>query len=247
MKKIVFLIVSVLVAALSACGNDGGNSQNQEVPELLEVEINLPEGNPEIGEEITLEAYVSQGGEAVEDADEVKFEVLKQGETDSEMIEGEHQSDGNYTGKMIFETEGVYEVTAHVTARDMHNMPKKEVTVGNPSEATGSEDQKTEPHEHGHEEGIVVDLQSGLDMVVNEKTTLSVLIEEKGNPLTGARISFEIWKEGQEQHEFIDAAEDGNGIYHATKTFDSTGTHLINVHINTDSLHEHQLFSVTVN
>jgi hypothetical protein len=263
MKKIALLMAVLLVAVLGACGNAGENEQNQEVPEFLEVEIKLPEENLEVGAEINLEAYVSQGGEGVEDADEVKFEVLKQGDSESEMLEGEHQGEGIYTAKKKFEAEGVYAVTAHVTARDMHNMPKKELIVGNPSESAGSEDQETDSHEdshdtnsheddsdshgHGHEGDVVVDLQSGLDMVVNEDTELSVLIKEKGNPLTGAKIRFEIWKEGQEQHEFLDAAEAGNGIYHATKTFETTGTHLINVHINTDSLHEHQLFSVAVN
>lgn len=264
MKKIACLIAILLVAVLGACGNDGANDQNHEVPELLEVEINLPEENLQVGAEINLEAYVSQGGEAVEDASEVKFEVLKQGDPESEMLEGEHQGEGIYTAKKKFDAEGVYAVTAHVTARDMHNMPKKELIVGNPSESADSQDQETDSHEgthedhshdnsesnghgHDHEGNVVVDLQSGFDMVVKEETELSVLIKEKGNPLTGAKIRFEIWKEGQEQHEFIDAAEEGNGIYHATKTFDKTGTHLINVHINIENLHEHQLFSVSVN
>jgi YtkA-like len=266
MKKFGLLMVILLVTILGACGNDEENTQNQEVPEFLEVEINLPEENLEVGAVINLEAYVSQGGEAVEDADEVKFEVLKQDDTESEMLEGEHSGEGIYKAKKTFATEGVYSVTAHVTARDMHNMPKKELIVGNPTSAVPStEDQETDSHEeshdadadtedseahghgHGHEGDVVVDLQSGFDMVVNENTKLSVLIKQKGNPLTGAKISFEIWREGQEKHEFLDAAEDGNGIYHATKTFETTGTHLINVHVNTDSLHEHQLFSVTVN
>jgi len=258
MKKIAFLMSILLVVVLGACGNDEGNGQNQEVPEFLEVEINLPAENLEVGAEINLEAYVSQGGEAVEDADEVKFEVLKQGDAESEMLEGEHQGEGIYTAKKKFDAEGVYAVTAHVTARDMHNMTKKELIVGNPSESADSEDEgsgdhqdtsegEADSHGHEHEQVVVVDLQSGLDMIVNEETELSVLIKEKGNPLTGAKISFEIWKEGQEQHEFIDATEDGEGTYHATKTFDTTGTHLINVHINPDRLHEHQLFSVAVN
>jgi hypothetical protein len=263
MKKIALLMAVLFVSVLSACGNDEGNGQDQEVPEFLEVEINLPEENLEVGAEINLEAYVSQGGEAVEDADEVKFEVLRQGDAESEMFEAEHQGEGIYTAKKKFDADGVYAVTAHVTARDMHNMPKKDLIVGNPSESTDSKDQETDSHEgthddhsqeddsdshgHGHEGDIVVDLQSGLDMVVNEDTELSVLIKEKGNPLTGAKISFEVWKEGQEKHEFLDAAEAGNGNYLANKTFETTGTHLINVHINKDDLHEHQLFSVTVN
>jgi len=268
MKKLGLLMVILLVTVLGACGNNEENAKNQEVPEFLEVKIQLPEENLEVGAEINLEAYVSQGGEAVEDADEVKFEVLKQGDTESEMIEGEHQGKGIYFAKKKFDAEGVYSVTAHVTARDMHNMPKKELIVGDPTSAVpSSEDQETDSHEgshdadahdedseahghghgHGHEGDVVVELQSGFDMAVNENTKLSVLIKEKGKPLTGAKIRYEIWKEGQEKHEFLDAAEDGDGSYHATKTFDTTGTHLINVHINTESLHEHQLFSVTVN
>lgn len=257
MKKFTFVMGILLVMALAACGNDGESNQDAELPELLEVELNLPEENLEVGSDLALEAYVSQGGEAVEDANEVKFEVLKKGDTESEMLEAEHQGKGIYTVNKKFEAEGVYSVTAHVTARNMHNMPRKELVVGNPVEPEADTHEEHEEgansdahaHGHGHDHGepaVLVKLESGFDMVANESTDLSVLITEKDEPLTEATIRFEIWKEGQEKHEFIDATEAGDGVYQASKTFESAGNHLINVHINKGELHEHQLFSVTV-
>lgn len=256
MKKFTLLMGILLVMLLGACGNDEGSNQDDEIPALLEVELNLPEENLEVGAELNLEAYVSQGGEAVEDANEVKFEVLKKGDTESEMLEAEHQGEGIYTAKKKFDAEGIYSVTAHVTARNMHNMPKKELVVGNPTEPEADHEEEAHSHDetadsdsHGHVHGepvVMVELQSGFDMVAKESTDLSVLITEKEEPLTAATIRFEIWKEGQEQHEFIDATEAGDGVYQADKTFESAGNHLINVHINKGELHEHQLFSVTV-
>ncbi|SEM98619.1 YtkA-like [Mesobacillus persicus] len=254
MKKIIFLITIFVTVMISACSNGNQSEKEQELPALLEVDLRLPEEGLEPKTDITLEAYVSQGGEAVEDANEVKFEVLIQGETQSEMYPGEHQGEGIYTATMQVEDEGIYSVTAHVTARDMHNMPKKEMIVGNPDITAGDqEDDHTDSHDesdlhgHGHEKDLVVDLQSGFDMKVNENTELTVLINEKGHSLTGAEVRFEIWSEGQDEHEFIDAAEAGDGVYKAKKTFEKTGNHLINVHVNKGDLHEHQLFSVTVN
>lgn len=256
MKKFTLLMGILLVMLLGACGNDEGSNQDDEIPALLEVELNLPAENLEVGAELNLEAYVSQGGEAVEDANEVKFEVLNKGDTESEMLEAEHQGKGIYTANKKFDAEGIYSVTAHVTARNMHNMPKKELVVGNPTEPEVDHEEEAHSHDetadsdsHGHVHGepvVMVELQSGFDMVAKESTDLSVLITEKEEPLTAATIRFEIWKEGQEQHEFIDATEAGDGVYQADKTFESAGNHLINVHINKGELHEHQLFSVTV-
>ncbi|MBM4765058.1 FixH family protein [Bacillus sp. B15-48] len=133
MRKIVLLLMFLVMGIMVACGNDGQSSQQDiELPALLEVDLRLPEEKLEPGVEVLLEAYVSQGGEAVEDANYVRFETLKQGDEQSVQIDGEHQGDGIYTANMEFADEGVYSITAHVTARDMHNMPTKELVIGDP-------------------------------------------------------------------------------------------------------------------
>ncbi|WP_052948864.1 FixH family protein [Mesobacillus campisalis] len=153
MKKYVVLMLTILLF-LAGCGsNNDDSSQAGEVPEIIEVTILTPDSlNP--NEEVSLEAKVTQGDENVEDAAEVKFEVWKSGEDEREMLEAQHQSEGVYVVSKTFESEGVYNIVAHVTARDMHNMPKKEVTVGNPEagadrhEEEGHHDESESEHSH---------------------------------------------------------------------------------------------------
>lgn len=46
-----------------------------------------------------------------------------------EKVLGEHLGNGVYVVTTTFQEAGNYFVIAHVTARDMHNMPKMEFTV----------------------------------------------------------------------------------------------------------------------
>ncbi|MBT2758671.1 FixH family protein [Mesobacillus foraminis] len=257
MKKISLLFAFLIVGVLAACSNDGGQSeQDQEVPELIEVDLRLPEGQLEAGAAVVLEAAVTQGNEVVEDANEVKFEIREEGGTESEMLEAEHKGKGVYSAEKQFDSEGTYKITAHVTARDMHNMPSKELIVGNPAEqehhehhddnSTSDSGDESHEHGHGHESTVTVDFQSGTELKINEKTNLSVSIQEAGKPLTQAEIRFEIWKEGREKHDFIEAAEAGEGVYEAERTFSESGRYQINVHVTKGSLHEHQMFTITV-
>lgn len=256
MKKISLFFSLFMVVVLAACNNGDQAEQNQEVPELLEVDLKLPEEQLEPGAEVVLEASITQGEEAVEDADEVKFEISKAEGKDSEMLEAKHQGKGVYTAQKQFDEEGIYKITAHVTARDMHNMPSKDLTIGNPAESEHHQHDddasgagaSEESHEHGHEHqsAVTMNLQSGTELKANEKTNLSVWIEEAGQPLTQAEIRFEIWKEGEEKHDFIDASEAGDGVYKAERTFAESGTYQMNVHVTKDSLHEHQMYTITV-
>ena len=51
-----------------------------------------------------------------------------------EKVEIKHTENGIYRLEKSFPQEGTYYIISHVTARDMHNMPKKEFTIGTPSE-----------------------------------------------------------------------------------------------------------------
>ena len=86
-----------------------------------------------VNEEVVNEALVTQGDEEVKDANEVKFEIWKSGQEEHKKIIGKHQGNGIYSITKTFQEEGDYSIIAHVTARDMHNMPKKDIIVG-PSE-----------------------------------------------------------------------------------------------------------------
>lgn len=105
--------------------------------------------------EVTLEAKVTQGEEAVDDAT-MKFEVWESGMRDmGTMVKATLTKDGIYTAPYTFEHDGVYYMYAHTDARGMHIMPKQEIMVGNPDmskvlEDTSSNQMEDMPASHGH-------------------------------------------------------------------------------------------------
>ncbi|MTD31647.1 FixH family protein [Planomicrobium sp. YIM 101495] len=130
MKKMMFLTIMILF--LAACGSDSDSAGAGDMVVEVEVDIQTPE-QAEPGDTVALIAEVTQGGEAVEDADEVVYEVWQSGHRDhGEMIEASHSEDGLYEAEKLFEEEGLYFIQAHTTARSMHVMPKQEITVGDP-------------------------------------------------------------------------------------------------------------------
>lgn len=138
------LIVSLLVA----CGGEELEGlQDNDVPEMVEVEIILPEIEP--GEEMVLQTKVTQGEENVDDAQEVEFEIWEHGnKEESDMISGDHQGEGIYKISYTFAKDGIYNVTSHVTARGMHVMPTEQVIVGDVSD----DELKPLEEESGHDE-----------------------------------------------------------------------------------------------
>ncbi|WP_456272192.1 FixH family protein [Bacillus sp. AK031] len=134
-KLLIILTLIAIAVIFAACSNKGNESHsNDEAPEMVEVQINLGSENLQPGREAAIEAVVTQGDEKVEDADEVLFEVWRDGQEVHEEIEGKHEGNGVYAISQTFEKPGTYYVIAHVTARDMHTMPKKEFNVGDTSE-----------------------------------------------------------------------------------------------------------------
>lgn len=142
MKKLVMIVL--ISALLAACGTDDANSGDTDfVVEELAVEIQTPE-QVEASQKVPLLAKVTQGDEAVEDADEVIFEVWQSGSRDdSEMLEAKHIGDGIYEAETMFE-EGLYFMYAHTTARQLHVMPKHQITAGNPDPASIVPDDSSE-------------------------------------------------------------------------------------------------------
>ncbi|HSP21435.1 MAG TPA: FixH family protein [Planococcus sp. (in: firmicutes)] len=134
MKKLI--IIALLLMLLSACGaGDADSGDTDFVVEELVVEIQTPE-QVGAGQKVALIAKVTQGDEVVEDADEVIFEVWQSGSRDdSEMLEAKHVGDGIYRAQTTFE-EGLYFTYAHTTARQLHVMPKHQITAGNPDPAS---------------------------------------------------------------------------------------------------------------
>lgn len=132
LKYVKYLMLFGVLALLGACTASG--SGTDEVPEMVEADILVPSEMDE-GEKYQLQVQVTQGGEAVEDANEVLFELWNDSEGgDSSRIEAVHVGDGLYEIEQSFEAAGIYSLQTHVTARSMHVMPKLQFQVGDVTE-----------------------------------------------------------------------------------------------------------------
>ncbi|WP_449355506.1 FixH family protein [Virgibacillus natechei] len=241
---------------LSACGDDGSTEESaegnsEEELQVLEVDFDVPE-TADVDETIEMEADVTYGEEAVEDADEVVFEYWEVGDEDnSTMLDAENNGDGSYTAEEAFEEDGDYEMYAHVTARTQHTMPKKAVTVG---EGT-SDEQKTENENEdkedgqGQEEGFSMDFTEINEANVADQTELTTQLQMDGENFEDADVRYEIWNDDvSDQHDWIDAEESALGEYTATHDFPEAGTYHIQIHVeDDDGLHEHEEHEVVVN
>lgn len=146
MKKFLFALMALLLLFMaSGCGNE--KEKATDLPEMVEVELSISPETSKPNQSITFEAKVTQGKEKVEDADEVTFEIWRSKDENHEKIKINHAGNGIYRLEKSFQQEGTYYIISHVTARDMHNMPKKEFIVGTPSEP---EDAKSEMNMNDH-------------------------------------------------------------------------------------------------
>lgn len=129
MKRLILFILSTVLVFVG-CSNK--TTEEQEIPELIEVAVETTPATLTVNETIRIAAKVTQGKEVVKDADEMKFEIWKEGQEDDqhEKLSGKlDKVKGVYYAEKIFEESGKYNVIAHVTARDMHNMPKIQLEI----------------------------------------------------------------------------------------------------------------------
>nr|WP_263326094.1 FixH family protein [Neobacillus sp. Marseille-Q6967] len=132
MKKLLWISLALMcLPVISACNN---NQPAEDVPEMIEVELTVTPEKGNMNEPVVFEAKVTQGDEAVEDAESVKFEIWRAHDEKHEKMDVKHAKNGIYRLEKTFQKEGTYYIISHVTARDMHNMPKKVFVIGSPSE-----------------------------------------------------------------------------------------------------------------
>ncbi|PLR82256.1 hypothetical protein CVD23_17240 [Bacillus sp. V33-4] len=82
---------------------------------------------------------------------------------------------------------------------------------------------------------------------VNEDVDLSANIQSENQPLTQANVRFELWKENEEKHEFIDASEASNGDYFVNTSFSSPGVYHLKIHVEKgEEIHDHKETTVEV-
>jgi YtkA-like len=133
-KRIIFMFsIMLLMGILGACGSDENLKDKEEgqVPQMLDVKVKTDPAELSAGNTTQVSAIVTQDEGKVSDADEVLFEIWKEGASEEDHIkkEAEHKEDGKYAIDYTFDEKGKYFIIAHVTARDLHNMPKVDVNV----------------------------------------------------------------------------------------------------------------------
>jgi hypothetical protein len=252
MKKIAFLFLSLLLVMVG-CGKENESQSSNQAggpPEIIEVVIATPE-TINVNEEVTLKATVTQGDDKVDDANEVKFEVWKIGQEEHEKIEATNDGNGVYSIHKTFTEDGYYSVIAHVTARSMHSMPKKDFTVGNPEEKSESAvqtDLEESHHEEGHEHhDSALKIQSNQEnatVAINQEIDLTTKLILEDAPLLDARVRYEIIPEDESQKEWLEANESGEGVYATKVTFKTAGMYHIQIHVNKDEIHDHKVIMV---
>lgn len=261
-KRLWVLLLGLFL--LAACSQNEANDKEKETSsenevKALNVELTTsPEADSiKVGEEFSAQAKVTYGEESVNDAKEVRFEFWKEGQPqdDHEMIEGEFQKDGTYTMTKTVNEPGVYYVISHVTARGMHNMPQKKLVIGNPNMNTeeNHKDHNQDSHDeeghggHGHGSGVMTHIMVDEEQMAGEEVKLMGHLMQEDKPLEGANVRFEIWKTGEEKHQFIDLTYTGKeGKYTAPFTFNEEGSYQLKIHVNKGELHTHKTKEITV-
>ncbi|MCR8849632.1 FixH family protein [Rossellomorea sp. SC111] len=247
MKKIsLFMLVGFLALFIAACGNsnEDNGAKDDEKLEPIEAKLDVPEKG-EKGQTISLSTKVTQGDENVEDADEVKYEIWKNDhKEESEMIEAKHDKAGVYKAEKTFEEDGVYTVQVHVTARDMHTMPKTEIAIGEVE--AGEHEEAGDDHHHG-ESSVSIHLMKTDSVTAGEEAEMMVHVENEEAALEDAKVRLEIYQDGQEKHEWVDLTPGEAGKYNGSYTFPEKGSYNVQVHVTKgEEIHEHTLETVEV-
>ncbi|MCM3787950.1 FixH family protein [Domibacillus indicus] len=125
-KAVCMMMLGLLLAACAPEKNEP-----PPLPEPVEAVLHVPE-KVDAGEEVTVSTTITEDGEPVDNPDEVKYEIWKDGHKEnSEMLDAVSKGNGVYTLSKTFNEEAVYYVQVHVTARGLHTMPKSAFSVGN--------------------------------------------------------------------------------------------------------------------
>ncbi len=248
MKKSIWIFMLAFgLVVLSAC--NGNKVEELELPEMLDVQLEVPE-TVDVNEKIAMKAIVTQGEEKVADANEVEFEIWEDGKKEeSSMIEAKNNDDGTYEAETTFEHDGVFTVQVHVTARGLHTMPKKEVTVGTGAAHEEDHEEGHDDHDHGqHADGFGMHFMEPENVKAEKEAAFTVQLQNEETPLEKARVRFEIWNDDiSEKHDWVDAEEVSPGEYTTKHIFKEPGTYSVQIHVtNDDGLHEHEEHEIEV-
>lgn len=117
-----------LVLLLSGCGNTDHHEAN-EMPIPIEVKLSVSPVTAKVNQKVSFEAKVTQGKSNVDNAQEVTFEIWREGSEKHSKITVASAGDGKYIMLKSFDEAGSYHVISHVTADSQHTMPSADFEV----------------------------------------------------------------------------------------------------------------------
>ncbi|MHA6259732.1 FixH family protein [Sporosarcina sp. CAU 1771] len=243
-KRYMLFSLVFIIGVLAACGKEDEQVEEDLVLLPITVELTVPEA-VDVNEVVKMETLVTQGEEKVDDASQVEFEIWEEGKKEeSIMIDSVNEKDGVYTGETSFDHDGFFYIQVHVTARNMHTMPTKTVTVGTGGNYEVTEDEENE----GQSEGFSMHFIEPKDVKKLDEKDLVVHLDMDGHPFEDANVRYEIWSESDpDNHDWIDADETVAGEYQSLYTFSEEGQFIIVIHVEDDTgLHEHEEFQISV-
>ncbi len=133
MRKLILLLSVAFL--LTGCGVGAAGMDDMPMSEngLIDVALSWNSQSIHPNEMVTFQAFVTQSGKNVDDADQVVFEIWKEGapadQHEKASVNVASSDNGRYKLEKSFLEVGKYHVIAHVTARGNHNMPEKTFEV----------------------------------------------------------------------------------------------------------------------
>jgi hypothetical protein len=238
MQKWIVAMIGILLLT-AGCGSDEQPLQ----PSLpTEVALNIQPADPSPRQQVTFSVTVQQNGAPVNDAEDVKLELWKDGQDQHETFPATKTGDGVYTAEKAFDEPGTYYVIYHVNARNFHNMGRQKFAVKGQEAAAGHSN-----HSGSHHHGNGVDFHfEPAEAKANQRTTLTVHIAKDNQPLTQATVQFEYWKNGDKKHQFVAAGEKNAGDYAAQADLSSPGKYTVKVHVEKGTIHDHKEYTISV-
>lgn len=124
-------LLAILGGGMTAagCSSQQDNAARQPLAPIRVNYSTAPESPVKPGTTVKIAVTVQQNGELIKDAQEVEFEIWKDNQEKHETVKAKQAPSGEYYVERQFPEEGTYYVMYHVTARDVHNMQKKEIKV----------------------------------------------------------------------------------------------------------------------
>jgi hypothetical protein len=116
------ILILLFMLLLSGCSSSVSDNIKDEKPKELEVTLESNPKQVQINEKITVTLNVTYGNENISNDAEVMFEVIENGVSYG-YLPVEPNTNGSYQVELKFMEPGNHQVIAHVSYKDLHEMP----------------------------------------------------------------------------------------------------------------------------